>query len=171
MKGNSRHAGIHFGAGAIAGIIAGMVMGLAAMTRAAAAGMSFWLPMEQIAATFYGPDALLGGIGPILVGTAFHLGVAACLGGLVGLVAARRTAGRAFGMGLAAGVIIWLGMAYVALPLVDPVMRARVALLGGWWFVYHLIFGCMLFLVPLIDRMFEHGAPAPETGPADLSHA
>lgn len=140
-------------------------MGMVAMIRAIAGGMSFWLPMQQIAATFYGSEALLGGFGPTIVGMMIHLMFSAAFGGVVGLFVYRFSAGATFWVGMLAGIIIWAVMTWIVMPVANPVMHQRVALMNGWWFVYHLVFGGMLFLTPLINRGLEHRRVA------DASHS
>lgn len=156
MNETTKDTGARFTAGAIAGVIAGIVMAMIAMSRAAFVGMSFWFPVEQIAATFYGVDALLGGGGPIIVGVLIHMVTSAVLGGLAGLFLAKLSTAGAFGAGLLVGVVIWALMTFLVLPIANEVMRERVALMSGWWFTYHLVFGGMLFLTPVLFRRLGH---------------
>lgn len=150
------------GAGAAAGVVAGMVMGLVAMFRALGMGMSFWLPMQQIGALFYGVNALLGGVGPTIVGMMIHLAMSAGAGLLFGLVAARLPGVVAFFLGLLYGAGIWAMTTFLILPLIDPTMSDRVALAPGWWFGYHLIFGAVLALAsPLASTMRQTSQDRP----------
>lgn len=135
--------------GIAAGLIAGLVMALTAMIRSAAVGESFWMPMQQIAATFYGVEALVGGTGVVVAGVLTHLVVSAIYGMIFGLFVGRKTlVGSAFVSGLVYGVVIWAFMTWVILPLVNEVMLERVELQPWWWFAYHLVYGGLLLLTP-----------------------
>ncbi len=142
---------VNSSAGLVSGLVAGAVMGLVAMARSESAGMGFWLPMHEIAATLYGVDALLGGIGVTFVGVLVHLALAACFGWVFAMYTWRLNPGWSFLAGLAAGGAGWFLMTFLILPWADPVMQARVALIPGWWFIDHLIFGGMLFLTPILS--------------------
>lgn len=151
--------------GAVAGMIAGAVMAMMAMFRAWAVGMGFWFPPKQIAAVLFGVDALVGDAGVITVGLIIHMMMSAGFGALFGVIGgARVSVGAAFGLGLLYGVLVWAVMTYIGLPLVNEVMRERVAMQPVWWFVYHLIFGGVLLLTPPLARALggrkHHHRPA-----------
>ena len=142
-------------AGALAGVIAGLIMGMVAMIRSAAVGAGFWLPLQAMAATYMGPMALVNGASAVFVGLLTHMVVSALWGTLFGYLVDRTTAaGSAVVGGLFFGVAVWFLMTFIALPIFDPVMRARVAMYSGWWFVYHLIFGASLaFIMPIAKKL------------------
>src|SRR5690606_19864939 len=89
-------------AGALAGLISGAVMALLMMTRSLTQNGDFWLPMNLIAAVFYGPDAMLGGTATF-VGILIHFAVSAGWGLLFGLIASRISNTGAFWAGLVFG--------------------------------------------------------------------
>lgn len=141
--------------GAVAGMIAAVVMALVAMIRAAAGGLGFWLPMKNIAALFYGVDALIGGAGAAVVGIIIHLIVGAVAGLVLGLLAGNRlNVLTALIAGLVWGVVIWAVNTWIILPLVNQVMLDRVMTAPVWWLVYHLVFGGLLLLIPPLVRAF-----------------
>jgi hypothetical protein len=142
-------------AGAEAGLISGLVMILSMMVYTAAIGEGFLFPAKEIAATFMGVEAIIGGVGTVLLGLAIHLAVSAAWGAAFSLMLAPNSStGSAIGWGIAYAVGIWLVMTYVALPFFDPVMSDRVALYSGWWFALHLVYGAVLGITPeLAERM------------------
>lgn len=152
-------AGAMAGAGAIAGIIAGAVMGGVGMAWMGAAGMGAGLPIRNIAASWEGVDALVGGGGTIFVGWLTHLGVSAIMGIIfAGFIHNRiRSAGRAVGAGLIYSIAVWAVMTWALLDWANPTMYNRVTMILGTWFVLHLIFGTMLFTTPGLMRAFAKG--------------
>jgi uncharacterized membrane protein YagU involved in acid resistance len=153
-----------YAAGALAGLIAGIVMIVISMIVAAGTGAGATMPLRLIAAALFGVDALVGGMGILLVGLIMHLAFSAVAGVVfAGIVGNVRT-GVAFGAGIVYGIIIWAVNTLGILPATDPTMSARSALMPGWWFVFHLIYGGMLFLVPVLHRAptVLHRAPTGE---------
>ena len=120
--------------GGIAGILAGIVMAGAAMLYAAANGSGFLFPVRSIAATWYGPKALVGGAVVLLVGLVTHLSTAA-FGGVVfaALPSSRRSATAALLSGLIWGVVVWAILSFVVMPWLNPTMYAgTVGKEPGW---------------------------------------
>ncbi|HWA87132.1 MAG TPA: hypothetical protein VG710_12965 [Opitutus sp.] len=152
------YPGARFAAGAISGCIGGIAMALFAMIRSSHAGLGFWLPMQQIAATFYGVEALLGGPVSTFIGSVAHLIVASLIGALSASILVRARGAAAIWLGLSVGVIAWFVMTFLVLPWADQAMRERITLIAGWWFADHLVFGAMLFLTPFLDRAIESPA-------------
>lgn len=145
-----------YGAGAAAGLIAGVVMGLAAMGHSQSIGMGFWAPMKEIAGTWLGVDALVGGWPVSLLGVATHLLCAAFWGAVFsGLIRRRESIGGAFWEGLVFSVGVWLIMSYIGLPIFDRTMIPRVSIGADWWFYDHLIFGACLCVTPPLRRAFS----------------
>jgi hypothetical protein len=142
------------GAGAVAGLIAGIVMMSIAAVRSFAVTLGFWFPFKQIAATYMDVDALIAGGGAVTLGIILHLIASAVLGGLFGLAGGSRIPwyGALF-WGVLFGILVWAVMTFLGLPLLNAPMSERVALISGWWFVYHLIFGALLFMAPLFYRL------------------
>lgn len=143
-------------AGMVGGVLAALVMGVVAMARSGAADMGFWLPLKLIAAVFWNVEALIGGALVVVVGLMIHMAV----GGMAGLAFAliirdRLSAGSAMLAGVACGLAIWTVNTWLLLPAINPVMLDRQLVAPGWWVGYHVIFGAMLFTVPLLVRRFR----------------
>ncbi|MDQ6801528.1 MAG: hypothetical protein M3041_11885 [Acidobacteriota bacterium] len=142
------------GAGAAAGMIAGMAMGLTAMIHGYALGLGFWLPMKLIAALYWGVMAIIGGPAAIVAGLLTHMVMSAALGMLFVAIGNRLGAGASLVVGALYAVGVWAVNTWLVLPWLNRVMLDRQMVAPGWWLAYHLIFGCMLFLVPLFVRWF-----------------
>lgn len=140
--------------GPVAGIIAGIIMAIVSMLITAAMGMGFWLVPKMIAATFLGVDALVGGAGAVILGVIVHLIVSAILGLIFAFLTPRIiSASSDFGLGIVFGVVVWAVMTFIVLPLINDVMRDRVALMPFAWFIEHLVFGGSLALTPYFERI------------------
>ena len=140
------------GAGAAAGIIGGMLMAMAMMIATAAGGMGFLAPLRLIAATFFGQDAMTGA-GPLVVGLMVHMMNSIVFGLIFAALAGRRLPPlQAVMAGVAFGIAIWAAMTFMGLPLVNPMMRERVAMMPVPWFVAHVAFGMGLGTAPGLRR-------------------
>lgn len=139
--------------GIATGILGGTVMILILMITTAARGLGFWTPLQSLAATFLGVEALVGGTWTMLLGLAFHLAVASVLAFVYAALVGRTASfGGALLTGAAYGLAIYAFMSFFLLPMVNPVMAARVALLPVVWFFAHMAFGATLALAPLLKR-------------------
>lgn len=147
--------------GLFAGLIAGIVMAMVAMIRASALGLGFWLPVKQIAALWYGTQALIVGAGAIWAGLLSHMMMSVLFGILFGAAVGRDiSVGGSFAAGLVYGIVIWAVMTWIVLPFANEVMLERVTLMPWWWFGYHLIFGGMLLLTPPLVKAFAESRPS-----------
>lgn len=112
-------------AGVRAGIVAGIIMSMIAMAFALMMGQEIWAPPKMIAVTFL-DRAWLERPGfqmtPILAGMMIHFATAIGLGVIFALLGGRLSYGRAIGWGVVYGLVIWLFMQFLWLPLVNPVM-------------------------------------------------
>ncbi len=141
---------------AVAGFVAGFVMAPAAMIHSAVEGLGFWLPMQNIAAAFFGVDALIGGTGSVLLGLSAHVIMSLVVGGIFGaLISTEWGSGLIVGTALAYSILVWAAMTFLILPLIDQVMLERVMVTPVWWFLLHLVFGLVLGLV-VAQRKGEH---------------
>jgi hypothetical protein len=139
-------------AGAIAGFLGGVCMALLAMILSASAGMGFWHPVELISGIFYGADAILGGVGPVITGLIIHAVTTTAAGALFGAILPlpQAEASRATGWGLVFGAVSWAVATFVIMPLLNQTMKDRVDLAPGWWFASFLLFGLVLGATPAI---------------------
>lgn len=131
-------------AGVTAGIIGGIVMAALTMMYTAGIGVGFWTPLRLMAATTSGVDALIAGGGTLIWGLMIHM-MASIIFGVIFAALLPRRAGAAAGLGLGAlyGIAVWAIMTFIGLPIVNSTMQARVALMPGWWFFAHLVFGAV----------------------------
>jgi hypothetical protein len=154
-------------AGITAGLVGGALMALFLMTYMAVVGYGFWMPLRLIGATIYGVDALVAGAGIAALGGIIHLVISTLFGVLFASLV-QRHAGPAAAVvfGVAFGVVVLVLMTYLVLPTLDPVMRARVALVPGAWFLAHLLFGLGVATAPRFRRAFRAppGMPASTVG-------
>lgn len=138
--------------GVVAGIIGGMLMAMVMMMATAAGGMGFLTPLRLIAATFYGKDAMTGG-GPLIVGLVMHMMNAMVFGVIFAWIAGRRLpAMQALMAGVAFGVAIWAVVTFGGLPMLNPMMRERVAMMAVAWFMAHVAFGIGVGSAPRLRR-------------------
>jgi len=142
-------------AGVIAGLSAGIVMAAALMIYCGAVGLGFLHPVQIMSGTFYGEDAILGGVGPTLVGLVTHLVGSAIFGVIFSALLPRTvTVGQAVGGGIAYGLAVWAFLTFIDLPLMNRIMSERINLMPGWWFASCLVFGACLGLTPYLFRNY-----------------
>jgi hypothetical protein len=143
-------------AGALAGLGAGTVMWLCLMCWTASRGQGFWPPLQLVAGTFLGVSAVLGGAAAGVLGAALHLLASAFWGLLFGaLVDPYARPRQVVWGGLLYGAAVWLVMSFSVLPVLDPVMGERMALMPGAWFACHLVYGACLTITPRLRRARE----------------
>lgn len=148
--------------GAVAGIVAGLVMAVYAMMASATfLHQGFFTPLYGIASPLVGPGAMktsmMQGIsfnfGPAMLGIMVHMLWSALYGVIFGLIvaAARLRGGFALVAGLVYGLLVFLFMSYVALPIVG--VASMPGMVGYPSFIAeHLLFGAVLGLWPLLRR-------------------
>lgn len=142
--------------GVLAGSLGGALMGLWLMIWFAADGAGFWTPMQLVAATFYGVEALVAGAGSVLVGVLLHMAVAVALGLLFALVLHRAAPlATAFVAAIAYALAVLVVGTFVVLPLVDDVMLERIALVPWAWVTAHGWYAVGLTFTPLVRRRIE----------------
>jgi hypothetical protein len=148
--------------GVSAGLFAAAIMAVIGMLQAATVGSGMLSPLRGAAALFQGTGALIGGPVSVLLGAATHFAVYGVLFGLLfsGLTGRSRPT---LGWGLSFGFGLWLAMTFIALPLLNPVLRDRVALWPGTWLVLHLIYGACIAMAyaPPVRRTVKEIAVSP----------
>lgn len=136
--------------GGLAGLLAGLLMGIAATLYAAFDGSGATMPMQMVAATFFGPMALVEGGRAVAIGWITHLLTASAYGVLYAALTVRvRSLGISFVLGIAYSIAIWAFMTFVILQVFDRTMAERVPLMSTWWFFLHGIYGGFLGLLTL----------------------
>ncbi|PSR25120.1 MAG: hypothetical protein C7B46_20775 [Sulfobacillus benefaciens] len=141
----------------LGGVIGSMVMAIWAMMVSLISGKGFWVPVQLIAATWFGPQAMMHmTVRIIVVGLITHMMVGAMFGlVLAGLfVAFRIRSGPSrllWGIGCAIG--IWIVNQYAILPTIDPMMATH---MSPWAFALgHRMFGvntATFFLNPIMSQ-------------------
>lgn len=153
--------------GVVTGLVGGLLMLALLLPYAWASGMGVNLPAKAIASTFFGVDALIGGVGTIALGYAMHF-VAAIFWGILfaWLVSPKLTMAGALAWAMAYGIGIWLFMTFAALPIVDPVLGARALTMPLVWFFGHFLFILPLAFAPRLRRRASRrrARSAAETG-------
>jgi len=143
----------------VAGIAAGMVGGVLMigflMTYSSLTGAGLTTPLKALGALVYGVEALVAGPLALLAGALIQFGFAIGLGILFALCVTRRTSTiSAVFAGIAIGIAVWLVMDLLVLPLINPTMAARVALIPLAYFFAHVLFGLGLSMTPIFIRTF-----------------
>jgi hypothetical protein len=142
-------------AGIAAGIVGGILMIGFLMTDASLTGAGLTTPLKAVGALVYGVEALVAGPVALLTGASIQLGFAIVLGILFALCVTRRTSVvSALFAGIAIGIAVWLLMDLLVLPLANPTMAARVALIPLAYFIAHVLYGLGLSTTPLFIRTF-----------------
>jgi len=133
--------------GGLAGLLGGILMAIAATIYAGVNGSGAWMPMQMVAATFYGPMAFVAGGDVIAIGWITHLATASAYGMFFAALTARtRSLVVSFVLGILYGIVLWAFMTYVILQVFDRTMAARVPMMNLWWFFLHWIYGGLLGL-------------------------
>jgi hypothetical protein len=148
--------------GALAGLVGGVAMMLSAALLAGAKGHDIWFQLKAIGSLALGSSALAPAgfaAGPVLLGLAIHLAVAALLGALFGIVTRRvLQLPSDFGMpavsGLVFGLLIWL-VAYFIMPGLSP---ALMAVYAPALIIQHIVYGTVTGLVYSVLRPLPYAA-------------
>jgi hypothetical protein len=150
---NDRFSAATIAAGAIAGMIGGILMAAFAMMYAGLTGMGFLAPLLMIGATFYGPQALVGGAGVMLYGLILHMMTSAVWGVIFAVLLPRGiSAATATGWGVLFGLVVAVVMYFGVVPWANPTMYSRVPMMIGAFVVEHLLFGAGLGLTPVLEH-------------------
>lgn len=142
--------------GVVAGIAAGAVLTLMMTFVSAVAGQDIWYGMKGAAAPFLGADAMGPGFAfiPVMLGLAAHFLVSILWGLGFGLIAYHLDQKTTLIAGGLYGLVVWLGMFYVVLPLVGMSEMTREApVLKS--IVYHVFFGLSLAVAYLALEIEE----------------
>lgn len=158
--------------GARAGLEAGVVVAVVAAILGAIEGSGPGYAAKLIAGVWYGTPALISGADGVLVGLATHLALSAALGAaFVSWARPTLARGSVWIAGLTFGAAVWLTATFALMPLLDSVMRLRLALVPGTWLCLNLLFGLCLAARARADCV-PTGRPAiPDAGSAEGSSA
>jgi hypothetical protein len=128
--------------GTIAGVIGGAVLAAFMLLVNAAQGQNVWVGTKVAAYPFLRDRVMAPGFdfGPVLLGLISHFVVSAAWGLLFALVAYGMSRRGTVAFGALWGLVVWIGMFYVVLPLVGAGALVRGAPVG-LAIVEHVIFG------------------------------
>jgi hypothetical protein len=139
---NSTEAKQSMKGGVAAGAIGGVAIAVFLLLMALIQGVNGWTVFKMASAPFYGDVATQPGfdLGPVLLGTLSHFAVSIGWGILFGLLAYGLSRPMTMLAGAGWGILVWLGMYYVVLPLVGLGEMARETPIGTA-IVSHLVYG------------------------------
>lgn len=156
--------------GAIAGMIAGVVLSAYVAAMNLVAGRDVWIGAKAAARPFLGDAAMRPGFDgwPVALGITCHFLVSAAWGALFGWLCLGRSRCATVFLGIAWGLIVWVGMLYVVLPIVGAAEIAHQVPIGSA-IAGHLLFGVALALgfLPVQSPRREWGT-GPFTSPQEL---
>ncbi len=135
--------------GATAGLLAGLLMIVVSPALSWLTGIGIWEPAKLIAATIYGPSVTqtVGFVlGPVVTGTAIHIGTSVALGFAFGLVFHRVLHLKTdfctpLLVGLVYGLLIFVVAYTIALPAINPILRGS---LMAPFVAQNMVFGVSL---------------------------
>lgn len=148
------------GGGVSAGMVGGLVLWIFLMILTAASGGSIWSVTKGAAAPFLEATSPGFELGPVLLGTLLHFAISAAWGATFGVLAYGLGRGATVAAGLGWGLVVWLVMYYVVLPLagLGAVVAATPAFMA---ILAHLVFGLALGLAFL---PYQRKAPSRPVG-------
>ena len=142
-------------AGIVTGVTAGCAMAAWLTVYAGFTGLGAFTPVKLIAGTFYGAAALEAGWGPVFWGFTIHMAISVAFAILYGAIVHRDTEPfKAVTGGILFGFAMWVVLTFLVMPVVDPLMRARVPSMSMGWFGAHLPYGAVLGALPQVRRWF-----------------
>lgn len=128
--------------GVVAGLIGGAVMAVFMMIVNAAKGMDVWRGAKMPGMPFVGNSAMEPGFafGPVLVGMMSHFMVSIVWAVPFALLVYGFGRAATVGLGALWGVVVWLGMFYVVLPIIGLGQIPK-SMPVGIAFFEHVLFG------------------------------
>jgi hypothetical protein len=128
--------------GVVAGVIGGAVIAIVMVVAALAKGQDIWIGMKGAAAPFSGERAMRPGfdLGAVSLGVLSHFAVSIVWGVLFAAIFYGLTRGVTVAAGALWGIVVWLGMFYIVLPIVGLSQMAKEEPIG-MAIISHVIFG------------------------------
>jgi hypothetical protein len=126
--------------GVVAGLIGGIAIAIALVVAGLAQGQDIWPNLKGAGYVFLGERAMQPGfdLGAVLVGVASHLAVSIAWGLLFALLFYGASRPATIALGAVWGVIVWMVMAYIVMPIIGLGTSKAPILLS---IIEHLIFG------------------------------
>jgi hypothetical protein len=156
--------------GIMAGLVGGAALSVFMLITSLAQNQDVWLGMKMAGAPFLGERASEPGFDfvPVVIGVASHFLVSAVWGLLFGVIFYGFGKAATVALGALWGIVVWLGMFYVVLPIVGLASVAK-AVPVGFAVFEHVLFGAAVgvgFLPFQHPRQpVEPRAPLPISGP------
>ena len=131
------------GGGVTAGVVGGAVIALVMLAMAASAGQNLWPVLKGASAPFFHARAMARGFdaGPLMVGVLIHFGVSIVWGILFAMVVFGLSKPATIAMGALWGIIVFLVMHFIVLPLVMTGGHAPRASSMAVPIIEHILFG------------------------------
>jgi hypothetical protein len=157
------------GGGVLAGVVAGLFLVAVLLASMALEGQNLWPAFKGASAPFFHARAMQPGFdaAPVLAGALCHFLISAAWGWLFAVIAYGLSRPATIAAGALWGIVVWLGMHYVLLPLVH-LREMNHATPIGVSIIQHLLFGLVLaaaflpFQRRLPDRWpLPRGVPRP----------
>jgi len=144
--------------GAMAGIAAGVVLTLMMTLMSATGGKDIWYGMKGAAAPFFGDRAMQPGFDvlPVVIGLVSHFAISAGWGALFGVLVEGWNRSLIMIAGGLWGLVVWIGMYYVVLPIVGLSSMQNDAPVGRA-IAFHLIFSVAMTAAYLLYPMIFRG--------------
>jgi hypothetical protein len=113
--------------GTVAGLVGGVVLAIWSLFMGAIQGRDFWVGMKAASYPFLRARALEPGFdgGAVLLGLICHFAVSIAWGIAFGIVAYGLSRAGTIASGALWGLVVWIGMFFVVLPLVGAAALAR----------------------------------------------
>ncbi len=167
---NKQQATVAIEGGLVAGLVGGLVLTIYMLIGAVVQTHDVWATLKGAAAPILGTRAFQPGFdaAALLVGLVCHFLVAAVWGGLFGVLFYGISRNATLWSGVLWGIVTWIGMYYIVLPLVgmgDVAMSVPIAPA----IVSHMIFGIAVALGFLPYQRHEPRLRRPKVGPP-LAH-
>jgi hypothetical protein len=144
--------------GVAAGLIAGAWLSIIMLLVNIAKNQDVWVGMKMAAMPFLGERATQPGfdLGPVALGLLSHFAVSAIWGLLFGVLFYGLSKGATVAVGALWGVVVWIGMYYVVLPVVGLASLARSVPIG-MAVANHVLFGVLVGLAFLPFQITKRG--------------
>lgn len=131
--------------GIIAGLVAGLFVVAMLLVSMALKGQNLWLAFKGASVPFFHERAMQPGFdaGPVLAGAFFHFLISAGWGWGFAIICYGLSRPATLLAGALWGIVVWLGMYYVLLPLVHLRSMAR-SVPVGMAIIEHVLFGLVI---------------------------
>lgn len=156
--------------GVLAGLVGGLVLSIFMLVMNVVTGQDVWVGAKFAALPFLGIDRVMHPgfeAGPVALGTASHFAVSAAWGLVFGLIFYDFGKTATVVAGAFWGVVVWLGMHYLVLPMIGAGQVAS-TIPTSTAVLEHVLFGVSVALAFLPFQRVRSEPPV--HGPAPVGH-